>query len=139
MRYGGHLLSVLGLFGAIFFGAVLNAADDAQPKRHNWSLIAYPDIPSPWGPFRVSLGFGKKSDGLRLDLVLRRPGFGKKTEWPSEPKEGDIKIRLHRGDGQVVYPNPANSLGTIVVWMGDSWGSSGGVTYAFPWGKKRST
>ena len=128
-------LSVLGLLGAIFFGAVLHAAaEDTQAKRHQWSMIVYPDLPSPWKSLAVSLGFGEKSEGLRFDLVLRGPGTAEKT--PSGPKEGDIKVRLHRGDGQAVSPKAGS--GTVEAWVGGSLGTSGDVMYVFPWGKKRS-
>jgi hypothetical protein len=99
---------------------------------HTWGVIEYPPLATPWGldgKARPVLGFAEKDRGLRFDLAFSGPGTDEFEKVPV-PIKGDVQVVLYTPGGKVA---PICGDDTVSGWAGGSLGTSGSLTFRFPW------
>ena len=130
--------SIVGFLAIAANGVLLCGAEPGVASEHGgeiWKTIYYGKLVSPWGSMSVRLCPGDSPRGLCLDLALFVSGGedGRLDIRQREPTKGDINVRLHSGDGQVVSPKEGD--GTVLGWVGEAGSYTGRIRFVFLWGE----
>jgi hypothetical protein len=120
----------LPLATEILVGGEAQPTHGASTSIHQWEYITYPmvDLPDQKPPLSFMVGYGEKSQGLRLDVQTSSAG-----QLPEIFAKHLVSAELHRPDGTVVERLQGKGMVDRPVGLGGGGFTDWGLIFYFPW------